>query len=117
MTPTDLLLTDERSGQLTAALANVGVEDPLQMCIDEAEAEVARYTTGYTLEEASVASLVRDLALGKAYALCGPMPADIKTRYDNARDELIAISKGERPNLAPADTSGTGSWGSRDKIL
>lgn len=121
MDTTDLLLTDDKLSQLTAALSNLDSSgDPLQTCINEAVAEVARLTAGYTIDAACLTSWQRALALHKAYGLCGPVPADVVKLYEEARTELIAIARGERPNLPKADTStstGKGSWGSAQNIF
>ena len=117
-----LLLTDERKTQLTAALANTGQSDPLGQCITEATADVARYTAGYVIEEAASDGWTRAIALWKAFTVAElAVPDDIKAAYDEAMKELIAISKGERPNLPRVDdgeeqASSTGAWGSEAKI-
>jgi len=119
MTLSELLLTATRQSQLTAALANLGVPAPLETCIAEAEADVTRYATGYTLAGAARNGFVRALALFKAFSLCGPVPADIQRQYDEAIAELKAIAAGQRPNLeqTAAAPSSRGSWGSREKVL
>ena len=119
MTVDQLLLTATRSAQLTAALANTGIPDPLAACLAEAEADVARFTAGYTIEEDAVTSFVRPLALRKAYALCGPVPSDIEKEHQSALEELRAIAEGKRLNLPRADTGQqkpSGAWGSDTQI-
>lgn len=117
----NLLLTEKKLTQLTAALANTGVDDPLATCIAEATADVARLTAGFILDEASTNGFIRALALFKAYSLCGSVPDDVDKQYDNAMKELNSIARGERPNLprvpeAGGGTQSTGGWGSQDKI-
>lgn len=121
----DLLLTDERLAQFTAALENVGIADPLVVVIQEAQAEVDRWTLGYLLDDASKAPWIRVLALHKAYLAAElGVPEDIQTAVDAAIAELTAIAAGKRPNLplAPADPdapdqpTAAGDWGSETKI-
>ena len=118
----DLLLTDGRQAQLTEALANLGVDDPLTVLIAEAQAEVTRLIRGYDIDDASVNSWVRVLTLEKAFT-AGELgvPEDIAAAAKAAREELQAIAAGKRPNLplteAPATPGlGAGNWGSADKV-
>jgi len=115
-----LLLTDEKSVQLTTALANLDVADPLQQVCDEAAAVVTRMMASYALTDAQVAGFIRAIALFEAYRVANiPAPDDVSTANDAAMKELTAIASGERPNLpkvADSDlTPGAGSWGSNDK--
>jgi hypothetical protein len=114
-----LLLTAERQAQLTAALANLTVGDPIAVCVTEAEAAVARFTTGYTLTAADTDQFCRILALYHIYSLTGVVPPDIAKNYSNAIEELRAIAAGERPNLPVADPTGagTGTWGAQANIF
>lgn len=117
----DLLLSPDKAAQLTKALATMGVAEPLQYLCDEAAADVARLTTGYVLDAASVRGFVRSLALFRAYAKAGPVPADVSRDLDAAMKELEAIAKGERPNLprveaAEGEASASGKWGSKTAI-
>jgi len=122
MTTADLLLTEERQAQLTAALENLGVADPLAVLLAEAQADVARYTRGYDLDQASLDSWTRALTLYKAFlAAEAGIPKDIEAAYKDALAELTAIARGERPNLVkeqatPAATVGVGGWGSATRI-
>ncbi len=117
-----LLLTEERKTQLEEALANDDLTDPLAQCISEAEADVARLTAGYELEDAATEGWIRPIALWKAFVAAEtPVPSDIQAAYDAAMKELEAIAKGERPNLPRTDdgedpSANTGDWGSADKI-
>jgi len=120
----DLLLSQDKAAQLTKALSVLGVHDPLQYLCDEAAADVARYITGYVLEENQVRGFVRSLALFAAYSLANvPVPKDVQTSYDGAIKELEAIAKGERPNLprvqspSAGGSASVGGWGSRERIL
>jgi len=119
MTTDQLLLSTDRAAQLTAALSNLGVSDPLGTCLAEALADVARFTAGYVIAEDSANGWTRALALYKAFGLVGPVPQDIKLQYDEALKELTAIAKGDRPNLERTE-DGTrptaGAWGSEDKL-
>jgi len=46
----DLLLSADKSAQLTKALSTLGVADPLQYLCDEAAADVGRFTTGFVID-------------------------------------------------------------------
>ena len=109
-TEDDLLLSPDKSAQLTKALSGLNVADPLQYLCDEAAAEVARMTTGYVLDDLSVRSLTRAVALFRIYSFAAPVPVDVQKDYDGATKELEAIAKGERPNL-PKQQSGNSSPG------
>ena len=117
---TDLLLSPDRQAQLTKALSNLNVADPLQYLCDEAAAEVARLTTGYVLDDLSLRGLTRALALYKVYSYAGPVPKDVQTNYDAADKELQAIAGGKRPNLpkvtTPSQATIAGSSGSGCKL-
>lgn len=123
LTVDQLLLTDDRKTQLIAALANTGEDEPLERCIAEAEADVARYTAGFTIAQSSLDGWARIIALWKAYLLAElGVPEDIALAYKDAKEELTAIAEGKRPNLprpTDADTPApsTGNWGSREKII
>ena len=118
----DLLLTEDRKAQLTAALANLGVADPLGKLIGEAVADVARLTRGYVVDEQSVNGWVRVLALERAFLAAElGVPKDIMEAAKAAREELAAIARGDRPNLPLAEASVTppvnaGVWGSNERI-
>lgn len=116
--PDQLLLTATKLAQLEAALGGAGT---LTRICAEAEADVARYTAGYTLAQESLDGFIRALALFKAFSLVGPVPADIKLQYEKALEELQAIASGQRTNLPRADDpeiagSPAGQWGSEEKI-
>jgi hypothetical protein len=117
-----LLLRPDRKAQLTKALANLGVADPLALVITEATADVARYLTGYVVAESSQHGWIRAIALWKAH-VAGELevPADIQKAYDEAIEELTAIAEGKRPNIpkTPASetpTASSGAWGGETKI-
>jgi phage gp36-like protein len=114
-TQNDLLLTDARLAQLTAALANIAVTNPLQVAIDEAIATVARLTAGYVVAVGVLNSWTRSVALYKAWLIAGAVPEDIRKDYELVMKELQAIAAGDQANLPLAGTvpvSATGSWGS-----
>lgn len=115
-----LLLSEDKSTELTRALANTGIAAPLETCIAEAQADVTRLTTGYILDENSQNSFIRALALFKAYSLAGIVPPDVEKQYDLTLKELTEIAQGKRTNLArPESTEGsasTGNWGSAEKL-
>ena len=120
MTPSQLLLTDDRQSQLTTALANTGIPDPLAQCISEAEADVARYTAGYVIAQESRDGWTRAIALWKAYTAAElGVPDDIQKSYEATIEELKDIAQGKRPNLPRPDITpapGQGAWGSRRRI-
>lgn len=120
-TADQLLLTASRKAEITAALANSGVADPVGSCVTEAIAEVARFTSGYVWTDDALAGFIRPLALFKLYSLIGPAPKDLAKAYTDTMTELVAISKGERPNLVldsnPETPTGGGSWGAQTNIL
>lgn len=115
-----LLLSPDRQAQLTKALSNLGVADPLQTMCDEAAADVARLTAGYVLDPLSLQQMTRSLALYRAYAKAGPVPKDVKTDFDAAMKELEAIAEGKRPNLPKVavipSAPNAGAWGSGRRI-
>lgn len=99
-TKDQLLLPADKVAQLTKGLATLGVPDPLQYLCDEAAAAVARLTTGYILDDASLRNFIRSLALFQAYSKAGTgVPKNIVDDNKGAMDELQAIAEGKRPNL------------------
>jgi len=116
----DLKLPADKAAQIERALGsdpNVNEALPaLQGVCDEAAAEVARLTTGYIIDAVSISNFTRAIALGRAYGYIGPIPKDIAENAKEAKDELTAIAKGDRPNLpkvANAQLTGrAGKWGS-----
>lgn len=125
LTVDQLLLTDDRKTQLIAALENTGEDEPLERCIAEAEADVARLTAGYTIAQSSLDGWARVIALYKAFLAAElGIPEDIATAYKDVKEELTAIAEGKRPNLPREEdddettpSPSTGSWGSKDKII
>jgi hypothetical protein len=119
-TVAQLALTDDRKQQLEAALANSELEDPLEQAIAEAVSEVSRLTAGFVIEEASLNSWTRKVALYNAFVIAElGVPEDIKDAYDDTMEELRAIAGGKRPNLPRVEATpapGKGSWGSAEKI-
>lgn len=116
-TPPDLLLTEEKLAQLTAALANTGQTDPLGTAIAEAESTVARYTAGYDLGEDDRKSLIRRVALFGAYAFAGPVPDEISRAYDKAMEELRDIRDGKFAQSAQTQSGASqAKSGSNPKI-
>jgi len=120
MTTSQLLLTDDRQAQLTSALANTGLADPLGKCLSEAEADVARFTAGYAIAQDSLDGWTRAIALWKAFTVAElGVPDDIQKAYDAALAELKDIALGKRPNLPrsePVPTPNPGAWGSAARI-
>lgn len=117
-----LLLTETRKSQLTVALANLGVADPLGSLISEAVSEVNRFTAGYVIDENSLNGWIRTITLYKAYTVAElGVPEDLTKAFEVAMKELSDIAAGKRPNLptTPVDEetpSPTGGWGSETKI-
>jgi hypothetical protein len=117
----DLLLSADKVEQFTLALATDEVADPLQELCDEAAAIVARMTTGYVVDNNSVFSFIRAIAVFNAYLNSGtPAPEDVTKRYASNMGELEAIAGGKRPNLpkttVAAQQSISGAIGSERKI-
>jgi ribonucleotide reductase alpha subunit len=119
-TVAQLALTDDRKQQLEAALANSELEDPLEQAIAEAVSEVSRLTAGFVIEEASLNSWTRKVALYNCFVIAElSVPEDIKDAYDDTMEELRAIASGKRTNLPRIDVTpapGKGTWGSAEKI-
>lgn len=119
MTTADLLLDGERLDQLTAALTNAGVTEPLPRCIAEAEAEVGLYITGYTIPQLVRDGWTRALALQRAYQILGQVPPDVKAGADGALAELKAVAEGKRPGYPRTEAGtnpATGAWGGESKF-
>lgn len=117
----DLLLSADKVQQFTAALATGEVADPLQQLCDEAASIVARMTTGYVIDNDSIFSFIRAIAVHNAYINSGtPAPPDVTARYEANMRELEAIAGGKRPNLpkteVPAQQGISGSVGSERRI-
>ena len=119
---TDLLLSPDKAAQLTKALSNLGVADPLQYLCDEAAADVARLTTGYVTDDGSLRNFTRKLALFEIYskAQAGAVPDGIVKDHDEALKELQDIAAGKRPNLpkvsTPSQATIAGAWGSGARV-
>ncbi len=116
-----LLLPEDKASQLEKGLATLGVDDPLQYLCDEAAADVARLTTGYLLDESSIRTFIRSLALYRIYTTANVPPSKaIEDNYKYANDELGAIASGKRPNIAKQAVASVtpiaGSSGSSAKI-
>lgn len=117
----DLLLSADKVQQFTAVLTTEEVADPLQDLCDEAAATVARMTAGYVVDNESVFSFIRSIAVYNAYLNSGtPAPENVTTRYQDNMKELTAIASGQRPNLPkvtdPALQSRAGAAGSAHHI-
>jgi hypothetical protein len=121
MSPQDLLLQENELNQLTAALANSGVDTPLETVIAEADQKVTDYTSAFQISDARRARLTRALAIWEAYHLVGVIPANHQEAYEAAMRELEAIRDGKF-QLPPADDppatpAGAGAWGSKCRII
>lgn len=113
---TDMLLPDAELSQLTAALANAGVADPIAKVATECGAVVDQYTAGYSLPEDWRDRLIRALAPAELYRLAGSgVPESQQTAWDAAMKELRDIRDGKFPSLSPSTTAptpaATGRWG------
>lgn len=109
-----LLLTTARQAQLTTALANAGVTAPLDTIIAEAEARVDMDLAGLTVAEALRNSVVRAFSLHMAYGLCGPVPKDILSLFEDA----VKLLERVRQRSAPEDTdsAASGLYGGDDRV-
>lgn len=119
MTVHDLLIPDAELSQLTTALANAGVVQPLDDIVAWAAQVVADYTIGYTLSTIRVQGFTRDLTIWRAYTLAGAVSENQQKAYDASMKQLEAIQAG-KTQLPPATVatppSSTGNWGSNTKI-
>lgn len=114
----DLNLPADKLAQFATALGDTGgANAALQGICNGAAADVARLTTGYLIDPASLTNWGRSIALYRAYsqAQFGEIPAAISADYKTTWDELTAIAEGKRPNL-PKTSDATqntiaGGWG------
>lgn len=120
-TVADLMLTDQVQGELEAALANVGLAQPLDQCIAEAQAIVADYIAGYVVSDDRQKDLVRAIALWKAFSIAGQgkAPEGYRAGYDeamawlkDARDGKFALVEDEEAD----DPAASGAWGSQTRL-
>jgi hypothetical protein len=106
LTVANLNLPADKLAQVATALGDTGgVNAALQGICDGAAADVARLTSGYVLDDASVTNFGRAITLFRMYGQIGTVPADVEKNYDDAWKELQSIAKGERPNLPKATVS------------
>jgi hypothetical protein len=118
----DLALTQDKLSQITRALANRGIADPVQIFVDDAVQMVSDYTAAYALAADRWRRLMRPIALCKIYQSIGELPDAVKKAYDDAVRELEEIRDGKFHNLTPADVplveiaTQPASWGSQTKI-
>lgn len=116
----DLKLTVDKLAQITKALGGAAsTTTDLQDLCDEAAADVARYCTGYVVDDLSQTNFTRAIALFRAYGYIGPIPKDIQANYDAVMKELEAIAKGERPKLEQTTdqaAQSAGNWGSKTRL-
>lgn len=119
MTVHDLLIPDAELSQLTTALANAGVVQPLDDIVAWAAQVVADHTIGYTLSTIRIQGFVRDLTIWRAYTLAGAVSENQTKAYEAAMRELRDIRDGKFP-LPPATVAtppaNAGNWGSHTKL-
>lgn len=102
-----LLLTADREAQLTAALANATVTDPLTTICAEQEARITLALGEYTVATALQESIIRAFALHHAYSLAeGSIPADIAALYEDAQKQLAAIQAASDPTSTTSNLAG-----------
>lgn len=120
MTVHDLLIPDAELSQLTTALANAGVVQPLDDIVAWAEQVVADHSIGYTLAPLRIQGFVRDLTIWRAYTLAGAVSENQTKAYDAAMRELRDIRDGKFPlpasTTAPVPAAKSGNWGSNTKL-
>lgn len=119
----DLLISDTRITQITNALRNTTITDPISVEITRQIDKVDSYTSQYVLAANRYKRLVRALVMYELYATgsLGTPPADIKPAYEAAMKELEDIRDGKFDDLELADPADTGvgeggNWGSETKI-
>lgn len=119
--PADLLLTDEVQGELTQALTNAGMVQPLEQCIAEAQAVVTDYTAAYSIADDRERGWVRAIALWKAFTISGQgKVADAYQKsYDLAMEELKDVRDGKfalAPSAVAPEPEQVGTWGGTTRI-
>jgi hypothetical protein len=120
----DLLIPQDRITQITDALKNDTVPDPMTVVITEQKRKVDNLTAKYTIDDDWYRSLVRPLVMYHLYASgsIGAMPKEVAEAYEKVNAELAAINKGEHPGLAQDDPlpsearPSTAGWGSNTKL-
>jgi hypothetical protein len=121
LTAIDLLLPDDELTQITGALENLGIADPIsQKCAEVAEL-FAQYTARYVIGDENAKRLQRPLIIYELYALIGAATETIAASKDAALQELRDIRDGKFPNLElaeeqPSSPAGRAAWGSKIKI-
>jgi hypothetical protein len=104
VTVQELLLTEERAAELTAALTNLGVTTPLETIIEEVEARLELMLGSFTVNSVILRQITRAFTLHHAYGLVGAVPKDIQKLYDEAV-KLVTMVQTDAPldtETAPA---------------
>ena len=121
LTKTDLLLKDDELAQLTEALENLGIADPIAQKAAEVAQLFAQYTARYIIGEENAKRLQRPIIIYELYALIGAASRTIEASKDAALQELKDIRDGKFPGLElaesqPEHVAGAGAWGSKTQI-
>lgn len=121
-TESDLLLSDQVLVQVSEALVNSGIADPITRAIAEQVQKVADYTLRYTIPEARQKRLVRPLVIHQLHSLLGQVSSAMQTEYDAAMKELEGIRDGKFGDLSLNESavglaSAPAAWGSETKII
>lgn len=118
LTKTDLLLKDDELAQLTEALENLGIADPITQKAAEVAQLFTQYTARYVVGVENAKRLQRPIIIYELYALLGAATATITASKDAALQELRDIRDGKFANLElaaeqPDNVAGHGAWGSK----
>jgi hypothetical protein len=104
-TKNDLLMPQTRIDEITDALQNALMTDPIAVVIAEQKQKVDSYTGKYAIGDEWYRSLVRPLVVYELYATgsIGSMPDAVKDAYAAKIKELELIRDGKHPDLAHDD--------------
>jgi len=104
-TKNDLLMPQARIDEITDALKNDVVTDPIAVVIAEQKQKVDSYTGKYAIGDEWYRSLVRPLVIYELYATgsIGSMPDAVKDAYAAKIKELELIRDGKHPDLPHDD--------------
>jgi hypothetical protein len=122
--PTDLGISDQALGQITAQLANATNATPIVDAIARCTQLVRDYTLRYVIENERQYRLIRALVLFDLYSnpALGVMPPNVATMQKAAMQELVDIRDGKFIDLAlavpadPADGDAPADFGSQRHV-
>ncbi len=104
-TKNDLLMPQTRIDEITDALQNALMTDPIAVVIVEQKQKVESYTAKYAIGDDWFRSMLRALVVYELYATgsIGSMPDAVKEAYAAKIKELELIRDGKHPDLAHDD--------------